>query len=449
LCLPPLSGAPQVVNVNGGTTPILHTPPFCKYLVQVCRLSPGAPVTCPAPPDPSPAVPFPPPPVSYPVSNAPELTPQNITIKQKGCLPDLDPCPAAVYPLTQGATFFVSAKSDSGLPVAQVVSSNATAQFGTGTVRYLVTGPGPVVIRASQAGNAQYAPATPVDLILQVADAKEKKPPCSLLPAPAPSQVPERLDLASIITLMGTPTPFVLAAQGTNTILIYASRYPLSRQENEVLHTIPAGIAALASRSAASLGVAGPPKPFNVELEIPHAAALGDLASRINALNYSTFTVQAIGSDKVRISAPSQPDCDAWTGFLSSIRHLEWQVTPEPFAMKLYYLSSTDAVTAFTSLAGAASGSAGTPAAASPPASSGGPGAANSPSGNATIAITQSAGSAIDIRSDTTPCVIAGLASGNSNGCAPGSAAAGATPSAAAPAASSSSGGGAPKLPAM
>ena len=447
LCLPPLSGAPQVVNVNGGTTPILDTRPFGKYLVQVCRISPGAPVTCPAPPDPSPAVPFPPPPASYPVSNAQEPTPQTITIKQEGCLPGIDPCPAAVYPLTQEATFFVSAKSDSGLPVTQVVSSNATPPFGTGTVRYLVTGPGPVVIQAFQAGNAQYAAATPVDLILQVADANEKKS-CSLLPAPAPTQVPERLDLASIITLMGTPTPFVLTAQGTNTILIYSNRYPLSPHEKEVLHTIPAGIAALASRSAASLGIAAPPKPFKVELEIPHAAALGDLASRINALNNSGFTVQGVGSDRVRVSAPAQPDCDSWTAFLTSIRRLEWHVTPEPFAMKLYYLSSTDAVTAFTSLAGAASGSAGTPAAASPPASSGGPGAASSPSGSATIAITQPAGSAIDIRSDTTPCVIAGLASGNSNGCAPGSAAAGAA-TAATPAAASSSGAGAPKPPAM
>src|SRR5207247_1562990 len=140
---------------------------------------------------------------------------------------------------------------------------------------------------------------------------------CSgLFSAPAASQIQPQIDLTGIIGLVGNPTPFVLAASGKDTVLIYSTRYPLKPREDAILHTIPANIAALAGRTAASLGITSPAKPFRVELAIPHAAALGDLAARISGLNYSQFTVQNLGSDRVRINAPSQPDCSTWTAFL-------------------------------------------------------------------------------------------------------------------------------------
>jgi hypothetical protein len=453
--LPALLGAQSAVKVTNPAAPVLDTRPFGKYLVLVCTVPDGGSVVCPAAPAPDPLVPFPPPPVSYPVAAPPELTPQTITLKQVGCLPGAVPCPQPVYPIPKGATFFIKASSDSGLPVTQeVISGDVTQKSGTDIQQYVANDLGTIVIRATQKGDAvkHYAAATPVEFILKVADPADKSPSCPLLPAAAATQISNHVDLPGIINLLGTPAPFVLAAQGTDTILIYSTRYPLRQDEKEILHTIPAGIAQLAGRTPTSLAVPPAAKPFKVEVEIPHAAALGDLATRINGLNYSGFTVQDIGGDKVRISAPSEPACDSWTAFLSSIRHMQWQVTPEPFEMKLYYLSSTDAVTAFSSLSSSGSGASpsASPTAASGTApATGAQGSSNTTAGAATIAVNQPPGSAIDIRSDTTPCVIAGLATGNSGACGAGSGSGSGAAPGSTPAASGGSAAAAPKPPGM
>lgn len=333
---------------------------------------------------------------------------QTIAIKQVGCTPGSHPCPDPVYPLSVGATFYVAAIADSGLPVTQrVISGSVTPLGGRETQSYRVTGPETIVIRATQAGDTEYAPAIPVELILAVAAGNEPASACDPLGPPGASQTEPQIDLPGIIGLIGNPTPFVLTAQGNRSIFIYSTRFPLHPEEYDILATIPSRIAALAGQTAASLGVAAD-KPFKVELSIPHAAALGDLAPRIAGLNYSQFTVQDIGGDRVRISALSQPECSTWKEFLAAIRRMEWQVTPEPFDMKLYYLSSTDAATAFTSLAGGASASA-APAAAS---GAGGGAKAGSPAGGsattttaaagtATVAANQPAASASEVTSDT------------------------------------------------
>ena len=437
-CLPNAAEAQNVVNVNSPSGPVFDPRPFGKYLVQVCTVPDGGPVQCPARPAPFPGVPPPPPPGppgNYPVLAAAPLIPQTISIKLVGCLPGAVPCPAVVYPLPRDQPFFVKATSDSGLDVTQTVfSGNVTpGAAADGTVPYTIASPGTIVIRAMQTGNASYAGATPVDLILKVADSPGPGSSCSLLPE-APAQTPSRVDLQEIIALLGTPTPFQLVAQGQNTILIYATRYPLRPDEQAVLETIPANIAALAGETPGMLGVTGTGKPFKVELEIPHASALGDLAARISSLNFSGFTVQNVGTNRVRITSTSQPECDAWKGFLSSIRRLEWQGTPEPMNLKLYYLSSTDAATSFSSLNTAAGGSSPSSGSTSPAGGGQSAGSSSSP----TISVNQPPGSNIDIRSDTTPCVIAGLATGNSNGCAPDSGKASAP---------SSSGGGAAAAP--
>jgi hypothetical protein len=457
--LPAALLAQQMVTVSGAPGPEIR--PFGKYLVQICTLSDGAPqsLKCDRPPQPAPG-PFPPPPATYQVPASIDKPAQTITVKQAGCAPNSNPCPAPVYPLPNGQPFFVSATSDSGLPVTQhVVSGNvtprdATPQNATGTQQYVVHGPGTIVIRASveavpanQANIDRYAAATPVDLILTVAPAASDStsPPCSVIfGAQKASQIQPQIDLPGIVGLMGTPTPFVLTPQGKNTIMIYSIRFPLDPAEEAVLRTLPSNIAALAGQMAAALGVTvGPVKPFSVELAIPHAAALGDLATRISGLNYSGLTVQDIGSDRVRISSPTQPDCDTWTAFLTAIRHMEWQVTPEPFDLKLFYLSSTDAATAFAALAPAPSASSPAPAGAAGGGAAGGGTtggtvagtAAGATAGTATVAINQPPGSVVQLMSDTTPCVIAGLTSSNSSACAPASGgAAAASPSSTAPA---------------
>lgn len=369
-------------------------------------------------------------------------TPQTITLKLV-CAPGTPPpspgakC-TAPYPASKDTDFYVEGTSDSGLPVTQAVASGAVTSSGvTGVVHYHVLSEGTVVIRATQSGNAQYQPAAPVAFALAIAQKTDSA--CGLFPAQ--NQSPQKLaaiDLASIVTLLGTPTPYTLTAQGNNTILIYSSRIPLwpkpapparGRQVNEarsydeedaVLESIHRGMAALLGRTAASLALS-PATPFSVELTIPHAPALGDLATRLNSLNYSQFTIQDVGKDRIRVTAPMQPDCDLWTSFLTDVRHNAWQISPEPLNTRLYYLANSngatytaapDVVTAFTALSGAPAAAAATPAASAAPAAAGAP-ATN----NAAISITQPPGSFVAVQSDTVTCALPGAA-----GCTPATA---------------------------
>ena len=369
-----------------------------KYLVEICTQSvPGRIMTCTATPS--------------PLSPPPQLRDQSITISlacdpasKDDCHPD--------YPLVAGTSFFVSAAADSGLSVQQkVLSGPATPLSGSGKAQYRATGPGLIIVRATQDGDSVFAPASPVDLLLQVVPSQaDAAPGCSVLP-PSMAATSTMLDAPTIVTMMGNPTPFTLAAQGSNTIAVYAARQPLHPDETAILNSFQSTLAALAGRSMASLGIVPAAKPFSVELSVAHATALDDLATRINGLNYSQFTIQDVGSDKVRVNAASTPDCAIWKGFLSDLRHMEWQLISEPMSAKLFYLSSSDVATAFTSLApAAATAPAPTPA---PTASAG-----SAPSTSATVSVTQPPGSNITINSNTTPCVVAGLASGNPGACA-------------------------------
>jgi hypothetical protein len=338
------------------------------------------------------------------------------------------------YPLTAGSDFFVSATADSGLPVVQRVLSGPCAPAGgTGTVKYHASGEGTIVIRATRSASPPSTAAPPVDLILQVASKDEAAGAgCKVLGPAAPGQS-NPIDLPGIVSLMGNPTPFVLTAQGSSTILIYSTRQPLNAEEQTILDSFQNTMGALVGQNAAALGIAPAPGKFTVQLSIPHAAALGDLATRIAALNYSQFSAQDVGGDQVRITAASTPGCGAWTAFLSDIRRMEWNLISEPMSARLFYLSSADVATAYGNLAGTPSAPAAASAApaAAPPASA----AAASP--NASVSVSQPPGSVVQIRSDTTPCVVAGLNSGNPGACGPAAPAAGSsTPAAsAAPAA--------------
>jgi len=401
----------------------LDSRPFGKYLVDVCTLSTDAMgnqrIAC------VPATPA--------AGGGGNNKTQSIDLKLVN-----DPASksddAPAYPLTVGSDFFVSAAADSGLPVEQrVISGHATPVSGAGTVHYRVNDPGTIVIRATRSASAPYSAAAPVDLILQVASNADDAAGagCKVLGPATPSQS-NPIDLPGIITLMGNPTPFVLTAQGASTILVYSTRSPLRDEEQAILRSFEGTMNALAGQNASALGItAAPGKPFTVELSIPHAAALGDLATRVAGLNYSQFTAQDVGGDQVRITSASTPDCATWTAFLADIRRMQWQMVSEPMSSRLFYLSSADVASAYGSLVGA------TPTAA--PAASPSAAAAPSPSAaaassNASVSVSQPPGSVVQIRSDTTPCVVAGLNSGNAGACGTASA----TPAApsAAPAAS-------------
>jgi hypothetical protein len=478
------------VNANAALPP--DTRPFGKYLVEICTISgEERTVTCRA-------VPHPPDSALPPERRDPnrtasrcpspneaacrliavtQETDQTVTLKlicDPSAKTPCDPKDPSV-----GEDFFVSATADSGELVQQtVINGSATPLGGTHTVQYRANAPGTIIIRAtapairiSGTETLLYTESAPVDLILHVnGDSESATSTCAVLP-PAPGMQSSPLDAPTIVSLLGNPTPFILAAQGSNTILIYSTRARLTNDEPRILGSFQQAIAELAGRTANSLNITPTSaKPFTVELNIPHAVALGDLTTRIGGLNYSQFTLQDVGRGRVRVTAPAQPDCDTWKSFLTDIREMAWQVVSAPMSSKLYYLSSSDVATAFTGPA--APGGGGTPSTATTTSTSSSPGPStpaatpaatpsaggSAPNGtvgstptatsaapaaasaNTTIAITQPPGTNVQINSDTTPCVIAGLATGNATAC-------GGTPASAPAAGAPSTSSAAPGVP--
>jgi len=427
----PCLGQQASVNVRADAGPLRDARPFGKYLVEICTFSgEQRTLSCERPPFPgdlpAPAGGW----QSLPESRKKD---QSVTLKLV-CDPDVKTACKLANPYV-GGDFFVSATADSGLPVQQtVVLGSATPLAGQRTVHYRANAPGPIIIRGTAPATALFAASAPVDLMLQVsADAASASESCAVLP-PSMGTQSTTLEASAIVSLLGNPTPFILTAQGPNTIVIYSTRQPLRGVERAILLSFQRAIAELAVRTPASLGISPAGKPFSVELEIPHAGALGDLATRIGGLNYSQFTAQDVDRNRVRVTAASQPECEMWKNFLTDIRGMAWRLTSEPMSKKLYYLSSSDVATAFSGLgsASAASAPAAATAAAIPSAAASSTPA--STSSNATIAVTQPPGSNVQISSDTTPCVVAGLASGNASACgsAPATTASGASSAAAA-----------------
>jgi hypothetical protein len=452
----PCLGQHASVSVNANAGLPHDSRPFGKYLVEICTISGDTrTLSCQEAPLPSH---LPNPGQGWaPRSALIQRRDQTITLKLV-CDPAVK-TPCDLQDPKVGEAFFVTATADSGQPVRQrVILGSATPIGGYRTVEYRANAPGPIIIRATLdpvSGDSPYIAAAPVDLIVQVSSdsGSTSSSSCPVLPPQAGTQS-KPLDATTIVTLLGNPTPFILAAQGPDTIFIYSTRQPLGHEELRILGSFQQAIAELAGRTAESLAITvAPAKPFSVELTVPHAGALGDLATRLGALNYSQFTLQDVGRNRVRVTAPTQPDCATWKGFLTDVREMAWQLVSDPMSYKLYYLSSSDVATAFSGLSSAAPAStaapspsavtttpnATTPAGASsttsttpsttpsstPSATSNSSTSTATPAGtsstsSATIAITQPPGSNIQISSDTTPCVVAGLAFGNASACGSG-----------------------------
>ena len=423
------------------TPPSTTKPPAGKYLTAICTLQPGSASPC-----------------ASLTSQEPRKTPENLkaqTITMKlDCEPTGTCTPA--YPVKAGTKFKLKATSTSGLPVDVKPLSGEATISGSGSYDVTPQAPGKLVLEASQealeTGGSKYAKAQRVRLSLDVvdsdADPQSEAVTCARLFPPSTTPVAvSSLDAPTMVSLLGDPKPLTLVAQGKATILIYSTVTPVPDQ---ALKDIEASIKTLLNRSATDFGII-PANPFSVELFIPHAAALGDLATKFSGLSYQQFKIEDVGTDRVRISAPSQPDCKVWSAFLSDVQHASWQLTSEPPDMKLFYLNSSDVSTAFGTVAGSSggsgagaggtSGTGGTGAAGSGSGSGGGSGAAGGASGasgsgsagsggaasptpaagapanTATISITQPPGSTIDFESTTGDCS-AGGTTGGSSGCA-------------------------------
>jgi hypothetical protein len=328
--------------------------PSGKYLVEICTLSSeNRTLVC----SPTPLASQPPPkvPTTPPKDASVQPRDQKITLKLT-CDPATMSYCIPSYPVVVGKIFFVAGTADSGGGVQQTVHSGpATLLKGGGTVQYYAKAPGLVIIRGTLAAIQGFAPAEPVDLPIQVIADQSKAPEaCDVLPAPALTKA-TLLDARRIVSMLGDPAPFLLDSLGPNTIAIYSTRQPLDTDARTILDSFRDSIAALAGHPPTAFGIDPmPAEPFSVELTIAHANALGDLAVRVNGLHYKQLAVEKVGSDKIRVTALAWPECRTWKAFLSNIRDMEWQLISAPMSTKLFYLSSSDVATAFTSLASGA-----------------------------------------------------------------------------------------------
>jgi hypothetical protein len=349
------------------------------------------------------------------------------------CDPSLKEKCTPSYPVAVGTDFYVKASSDSGNPVElNPLSKNLRPGAPVPGVKvFHADTTGTFVLRATAGENKTYLPAGPVDFMFQVADKKDIDTPCSLLPAPTATQS-QNLDAQGIVALLGSPTPFTLTAASPNVIAIYTTRQSPTPAEQNVYGELVSNIDALINRRASTLGATTAQKVFTVELQIPHAGALGDLATRLGTLNYNQFTFQDVGRDMVRVTSASTPDCNTWIALLKDIKHLEWQLASHAMSTKLFYLSSSDVATAFSALApvsgsgGGGSGSGGTSGSGggsggngggSSAGASGSGGSSGSGTGVSTITVSQPQGSSLQISSDTTACVYGALVPGSSGTC--------------------------------
>lgn len=268
-------------------------------------------------------------------------------------------CKTPPYPLVVGTPFNLQVSSDSGLPAQLALKSDSAMLAGsccTSPYTYIPKNAGVLVFEANQPGNPQIAPARPVRLVLEVQQKADPMPAaCAAFAIPSATEI-TRLDAPTVVTLLGNPKPFTLVAEGKDTIAIYSSV-----DKTDGLAEIKKRIDEVRVKSPEQLGIAPTPTPFNVEMLVPHASALGDLSSRIGALADPQlhFTVQKVAADKIRITAPSNPACGDWTKFLADLKRVVWQIHPEPMSAKLFYLNAPDVATA---LGGAPAASATTPA---------------------------------------------------------------------------------------
>jgi hypothetical protein len=164
-----------------------------------------------------------------------------------------------------------------------------------------------------------------------------------LLPAPSTTRggceeyLPEgenrTLSADDVAQLIGDPIPFSVAARGSRELLVYSTKKSadLDDSDNKLLTSIEAAIQDLGNR-----------RKFDIELTIPHDRSLGDVGGKVTSLNYTGFTVESVGPDKIRVSGDSAPDCDVWKQFLTDLRDIAWRPYPVSPVDRVFYSNGSD-----------------------------------------------------------------------------------------------------------
>lgn len=153
---------------------------------------------------------------------------------------------------------------------------------------------------------------------------------------------PNHRGAKEIIELLKTPAPFSLKA-GTDgeSITIYCAADKPSACDVSLLQNIESNIRALNKKAIGNT--------FSEEVRVRHAGSLGDVVSKIQAMNYKGLMVEAAGPGKIRITRTTAVTDAEFENFQADIKRLSWQLKPEPFATRVYYL---DAATASKALGG-------------------------------------------------------------------------------------------------
>lgn len=265
----------------------------------------------------------------------------------------------------------IPATASSGAPVKLSVQSGpATISASTLTITNNDAEAGIVVLTATQAGlPGKYLPASETKSITVVARPNYCLPglsPLSSISGGKSSRGDAADDSANslqgVLSLAGSPDPFSLAPLVSNQIAIYSSRYPLDEKDRARLNQVEKELDQLNSSGAASNAPSSNSKrpsggatgtgnaagsAFTLELEIPHAAALGDLAMKLSPLGGDTFTVEDAGAGKIRVTSKSTPTCHDITQFLTDVRDLAWHVRPESPVVQVFHVQASDITDVF------------------------------------------------------------------------------------------------------
>jgi hypothetical protein len=237
-------------------------------------------------------------------------------------------------------------------------------------------------LEAKQAGNDTYKAVTVDETFTVTPDSDYCMP--GLVPPASPQPPKTNTDASSILAALGNPVPFSFQAAGDK-FLIYSSRLKANRkptdtgkkmltdEDQSTLAQIEATIDALANSdtnlsaspsastpstaSANPSGASSPTPAYSLELPLPHASFFSGLVSTLSSINPTVFTVQGVGSDRIRVTSAKVPSCHDVTLFLRDVRHIAWQAYPEPPVAQEYHLASaSDFVSAFAGSGSAASG---------------------------------------------------------------------------------------------
>jgi hypothetical protein len=199
-------------------------------------------------------------------------------------------------------------------------------------------------------------------------DQGAEKPAPSYIQEIVPLDVPDSSeylppDANQIITMVGTPLPFILKRGPGDSVIIYYPRAKVADQDKALLAAIEHSVYQLEKIRTQA-----------VEISIANASALGDMLTAIKSLNYEDIKVEAVGKDKIRASWDARVSPARFQAFVRDVRELSERLTPDSPVARIFFINANDATTA---VRGAASPGA-TKSSDGPPKASSGASAADS-----------------------------------------------------------------------